>query len=53
MPPTTTASSALQKKAKKADDENDTPRPVDETVAEAPEAPDNLFDEEFDLEEDL
>lgn len=41
------------KKAKKADDENDTPRPVDETVAEAPEAPDNLFDEEFDLEEDL
>ena len=41
------------KKAKNADDENDTPRPVDETVAEAPEAPDNLFDEEFDLEEDL
>mgnify|MGYP001140708569 CR=1 FL=1 len=41
------------KKAKKADDENDTPRPVDETAAEAPEAPDNLFDEEFDLEEDL
>ncbi|MCM1317414.1 MAG: recombinase RecA [Bacteroides sp.] len=41
------------KKAKKADDENDTPRPADETAAEAPEAPDNLFDEEFDLEEDL
>ena len=41
------------KKSKKADDENDTPRPVDETVDDAPEAPDNLFDEEFDLEEDL
>ncbi len=38
------------KKAKKAGDDDDTPQPVENTPAEAP---DNLFDEEFDLEEDL